>query len=341
MPSPCRFAVLVLGGVLAAGVADAAEPPEEATADRVREAVINARLFLFNKQSWDGTWEKAGGYGAQRHPGGVTSLALLALLEIGTKPDDFTVSKGLDYLRQLRPDQTYEMTLQTRVLCRADPKKNAELIQRNVDQLLQGALRKNDRLLGWGYPVRLKDGAFVRVDNSNTEYAVLALHAASQAGARIPEQAWKDIRARYLRMQNPDGGWPYPPSFPEKSTLSMTCAGLCTLLITAKELRLKDDEDLRHVRKAVDYLTRHFDLAQKSYEYDLLATLAHVHRLADKELPAEQREALRDCYRKGMDFLLKEQAADGSWRGDSGLIGTPVVRTSFGLLFLAEMRRKP
>ena len=167
--------------------------------------------------------------------------------------------------------------------------------------------------------------------SEDTWSAVLALHAASQAGARVEEGTWKEIRACYLRTQNPDAGW---------SDSRATCARICVLLITAQELRLEGDEHVRPVTQAVDYLASHFSLPPDGGAFDLLATLACVRELAGKDLPAAQQDALRACSQKGVEFLLKEQAQDGSW-GVGKANGTPMLHTSCALIFLAEMRRKP
>ena len=46
-------------------------------------------------------------------------VAVLALLNSGLPPDDPTVAKGLNYLRQLKTEQTYVRALQTMVLVEA------------------------------------------------------------------------------------------------------------------------------------------------------------------------------------------------------------------------------
>jgi hypothetical protein len=269
--------------------------------------------------------------------GGADSQGVLALLDTGgAKPDDALIAEVVDYLRAAGPATVYGETFgfgfQTQVLCRVDPKRDADLIQYNVDELLHGARREDGRLVGWARAKGVAYGPNPPTER-DTAFAVLALHAASQAGVRVDDKTWKEVRAYYLDTQNPDGGWSDP---------RWTCTGICGLLITAQELRLEGEEHLRPVIKAVDYLTSHSGLpqgAREFEEFELLGALAHVHKLAGKSLPAAQRDALRACYQKGVEFLLKEQARDGSW-GDQAH-GLAEYRTSLGLIFLAEMQRQP
>src|SRR5260370_22653290 len=95
----------------------------------------------------------------------------------------------------------------------------------------------NGRCTGWTYN---KSNSQIS-DNSNTQYAVMALHAACLAGAKIPDEqhVWREIKDYYLRTQQADGGWIYHAALlPGNSTLTMTSAGICGLAITRD--RLKD-----------------------------------------------------------------------------------------------------
>jgi hypothetical protein len=335
MHSSPRLLFLVLAGLwAAAGTVRAAEPAEEKPAEQVRAAVRKGVEFLRQQEQGRGSWEASGGGAAQIVPGGVTSLVLLALLESGVKPDEPAVTRGLDYVRRLQSDMTYVVSLQTMVLCRADPKKDRELIQAKVDLLLAGRQRDGRALLGWSYGLH---ALTKNTDNSNTEYAVLALHAARRAGARIDEEVWKEVRAYYLDRQNPDGGWPYRLQRGEPSTRTMACAGVCGLLITGQALGLHGDAPLRPVARGLEVVTPHFDPDREPHVYDLLRALGAIPVLAGKDVPAEQDRELRDCVRRGVEFLLKKQQTDGAWPGGALAEAGP-VSTSLALLSLAQAR---
>jgi len=68
-------------------------------------------------------------------------------------------------------------------------------------------------------------------DNSNTQFAVIALWAARKYGIPV-DNALRAVEARFRGMQNPqDGGWAYAGRGLPLSTPSMTCAGLLGLAI--------------------------------------------------------------------------------------------------------------
>src|SRR5581483_2940570 len=110
--------------------------------------------------------------------------------------------------------------------------EDRERIQRNVDWLIRTRVMEGTACLGWSYSPALPP----ITDNSNTQYALLGLHAGRLAGARIYAEVWKSIRDYYLRTQRPDFGWIYSPLAGSTSRLTMTTAGACGLLITGMEL---------------------------------------------------------------------------------------------------------
>src|SRR5690606_9826315 len=121
-----------------------------------------------------GTWNEVASY-----PGGVTSLCTLALLNAGVEPNHPQIQKSLEYLRTIEPTKTYSVSLQTMVFALADPRRDQILIQRNVDWLEGIQLPEGQ----WSYP---SAGG----DNSNSQFAVLALHEAERAGARVKPETW-------------------------------------------------------------------------------------------------------------------------------------------------------
>src|SRR5205814_97418 len=137
-------------------------------------------------------------------PGGSTALALLALLNCGVKPDDPLIQRGLEYLRKVEPHDVYVVGLQTMVFTEAGDPKDLTRIQRNVDWLIQAQVMARGALRGWGY-TQDAGGA----DNSNSQYALLGLHAGRQAGAKIARPIWDAIFRFYEGTQEADGGWVY------------------------------------------------------------------------------------------------------------------------------------
>jgi hypothetical protein len=284
------------------------------------------------------------------YPGGVTALATLALLNAGVPADDPLVQRCLKYLRTVEPRQTYVVSLQTMVYVAAGQSEDRERIQRNVDWLLNARRFKQDRFIGWGYD---DSGKGEVADNSNTEYALLALHEGRLAGAGIKQEVWQSLAAYYASKEGRSYvNWGYRPA--EPPTPTMTCAALCGLAIadlglaTAREARLRqgrtercDPSDVSvHVANALARIDR-----QMPNSTDAMARMPHTYYWLHGveragELSGEHFLGSVDWYRLGCEFLVERQDATGSWKGEDRLTGEgqALIDTSFALLFLARGR---
>ena len=112
------------------------------------------------------------------YDGGVTALCTLALLNSGVPADDPNVSTALNYLRGLELDKTYVVSLQTMVLCAAEPKKDMLDHRATCSGSKRTKSTKADRNGAWSYP---GPGG----DNSNSQFAVLALYDAQRVGVEV------------------------------------------------------------------------------------------------------------------------------------------------------------
>src|SRR5439155_21259006 len=128
-----------------------------------------------------------------------TALVTLALLNCGVKPEDPALARALEYLHRLPPRKTYVVALQNLVFLETRKEKYKPRIQENADWLVANAINKTRGRAGWSYP-----GNSV-ADNSNTQYALLGLYAAKQAGAKIDDDVWKAIQEYYNRHQRKQG----------------------------------------------------------------------------------------------------------------------------------------
>ncbi|HMP07206.1 MAG TPA: hypothetical protein PJ982_12715, partial [Lacipirellulaceae bacterium] len=213
----------LLIGALAAGLIAGTMPraaaqgrAAELTAEQVQNAIRQGTQYLLNQQNARGQWDEMVIY-----PGGVTALVTLALLNAGVEPSHPKLQKSLDYLRGLKPDKTYTVSLQTMALCAAEPARYLPQIQENARWLERVQIKQGDRAGSWSYGAEMMGG-----DNSNSQFAVLALHEAELAGARIDPQTWRRAADYWKRAQEPNGSWSYTLGGGLPSTGSMTAAGI-------------------------------------------------------------------------------------------------------------------
>jgi len=342
------FVGLILLLVLIGGIVRPARA--EVTAEQVREAVDRAVAYLKRQQQPNGTWRP----GWHDQPGGVTALCVLALLNAGVQPDDEHVKRALDYLRKLRPEKTYVTALQTMVFCKAMPERHQSLVERNVAWLEQTQIVDGDTRGSWSYPGRVGD-------NSNTQFALLALHEAERIGVKVDGRTWRLAKAYWEKAQNPDGSWGYrlalsgtgstPPSG------SMTCAGIASLVITSGKVRasdaqvdggrirccVKSESDDSPLRRAMEWLGGNFAVRSNPYggmegRLHLLYYLYGVERVG--RLTAQRFIGGHDWYREGAEQLLRMKggAVSDHW---VGIVEeeNPLIATSLALLFLAKGRR--
>jgi hypothetical protein len=321
----------------------------EPLVDQVRAAIDTGVRFLRQDERGRGEWER--GLYAIPKPGGSTALALLALLNCGVKRDDPLIQRGLDYLRKVEPHDTYVVGLQTMVFAEAGDPKDLPRIQRNVDWLVQARVMRGGNLRGWGYTDD-SGGA----DNSNTQYALLGLHAGKQAGAKIGRAVWDSIFRFYADTQEADGGWVYSYDYGNRGTmLTMTIAGLCGLYIAGEELdagrKLRPDgsdpdcgkyPENAAVQKALRWLAGDDGGGGTRLRFDdrFGHTFYNVYGIERAgRLSGQRFLAGHDWYREGCEFLVRRQHEDGSWSfSSSGTDSQPVLSTSFALLFLSKGR---
>ncbi|MBN1911337.1 MAG: DUF4159 domain-containing protein [Pirellulales bacterium] len=324
----------------------------EVTGDQVREAMRRGLNHLKRRQNPDGSWPD---YGIDQD-GGLTSLCTLAMLNSGVGLDDPAVARAMNWLRSHRLNSTYAVSLQTMVFCKADPVRDIELIKRNVKRLEETQSISHDKpgRGGWAYPRH-------DVDNSNSQFALLALHEAERAGAPVDDRTWQLAKVYWERAQNRDGSWGYrEPMGPNRQEIggtgSMTCAGIASMMIVNDEVHPPDatvigdsikccnctrrDDDNDRVERGLAWLERNFSISRNPgqtknhWKFYYLYGVERVGRLS-----AQRFIGQHDWYREGADHLVNREIAGASYWIGEYLEKNDLVATSFALLFLSKGRR--
>ncbi len=321
----------------------------QVTDREVRQAIEQGVEFLKSQQDkMRGGWPE---HPAQ--PGGLSALCTLALLNAGVPVTDPAMAKALDYVRSFdKPDMTYSTALRTMVLCAAEPKKDLLTIRQNVawleaTQLTDASSSVRGRKGMWAYSGRQEGGG----DNSNTQFAMLALNEADRIGVKVNPASWRLSLDYWQHTQRQDGAWGYKPN--DAPTGSMTCAGICSLVIASGRLgsgsasiqgdrvRCCGEEDENNgVERGLAWLGRHFSVranpGSRTYLLYYLYGLERVGRLTGRRLIGGH-----DWYREGAELLVDAQdERTGEWRGvGTSAESNPLVATSLALLFLSKGRR--
>jgi serine/threonine protein kinase len=319
--------------------------------EQVGSAIDRGIRFLKKQQRPDGAWNDV----EKSAPTGTTSLVTLALLSAGEKPDSPSIKTALDQIRKWGPESlrnTYAVSLQTMVLAEVEPAIDSTRIAANVAWLEKAQITARDRV-PWPGTWTYSDSKLQAGDNSNTHWALLALNAASEAGAPVRPETWALARDYWERSQRADGSWTYTPA-QKNSTASMTCAGIASLVITGlhrpRGTELIQGAAIRNCRQpagnknlhgGIEWLGENFHvdrnfgstLSGQQWKFYYLAGLERAGRLA-----AMSHFGQHDWYRDGATELLRLQnKLDGTWTGPV-TEQDRVLATSFAVLFLAKGR---
>ena len=341
------FVIIVVS--IAAQLATGARCSANVTREEVERAIREGVRYLKSVQRADGSWSDV----ENEAKTGTTSLITLALLTAGEKVDSPTIHRALEYLRGYKPNDlksTYAIALQTMVFAAAQPERDQLRIANNVSWLERAQIKKGDPV-NWPGSWTYSDSKRTRPgDNSNTQYALLGLHAASEVGVPVKPAVWELARTYWERSQKQTGGWAYTPDSTNQ-TASMTCAGISSLIITGLR-RFQGQEFLQgetiqncgkgginpRLQAGINWLADHFQVSQnfgngQQWKFYYLYGLERAGRLTGLRFFGRN-----DWYRVGAEELVHEQnKLGGYWEGALNE-ADKVLATSFALLFLAKGR---
>jgi hypothetical protein len=312
-----------------------------AVSERIPGAIERGVDGLLRWQELDGSW----GYHTDRYPAGATALAVYTLLKCGLTPEHPSVRRGMAWLLESEPVQTYPLSCAIMALCAYGPESHMETLERWVTRL------RSYQKGGFAYPYNPDI-----IDLSCGQYAALALRAAAKAGLDIPKKTWSSLAASTLRHIHKDRskGGPttggreaqgYGYRVGDEATGSMTTAGVSILAICSEQGDPKSSWD-RGIDSGLGWLADNFSVTRnplRSHDENptrhgkdewLFYYLYGVERVGG--LLDLDRLGPWDWYRHGALYLLERQSEDGLWGGLPGHAKGDKwqVDTCFALLFL-------
>jgi len=249
---------------------------------------------------------------------------------------------------------TYEAGVSIMALANLDPVENLSAIS-----AIAAYIKSRQNANGsWDYANRSQG------DTSISQYAVLGLWEAENAGAEVAPSTWDRAAEWYLSVQSSGGSWNYHrdegASRPE--TVSMTAAGVGSLLICQRQLEryrqskrgtstlltalgAEGPQDYRPtisnaqieqaVKRGIAWIGSNFVLNNRNIvgtsPYYGLYGIERVGALGDRQTIGKL-----DWYARGRDFIVSTQRPDGSWNGDFGA----EMNSVWAMLFLTKSTAK-
>lgn len=296
----------------------------EALALAVDDAIDRGLDYLVRTQDLDGSWR----YKAETYRNGATALCLYTLLKGGLSPRHQAVRRALAFLGTEDPRKTYSAACQILALSALGEATDLEELERLTRLLLDW----QDH--GFAYP----DG---ERDLSNTHYAALALHAASERGVSVPPRAWSKLARHVLEYQQEDGGFGYHPrNAPTGSMTAAGCASLALALPILERTRRADDVE-EALELGLAWLRSTFRYAfnpEPRGRSDQWTRWHHYYLYGVERVAAftELEEFDRDWYWRAARHLVLTQGERGEW--ESLQVETQ-ANTCFSLLFLQRATR--
>ena len=307
-----------------------------ATQQEIKEAVLKGTAWLKTKQNPDGSY---GNWSL-----GSTCLAVLALLHNNIPTTDPSVANAISYiLNSTPPKSTYFRALTIMSLVDNGEKAPQTLnrVQSDKNWLIQTQCKTTDNNLsfgGWG-----SFDTSNHADGSNTQFALLALYAATSWGFSVPQESWCKALSWYQNnhIANNDGSFVYTLQGistlkNNASTYCMTSAALSSLKII--NLFTKEKEQIKKIMdSSLDWLEKNYSIElQKDNQNDW-----HYYYLYSMETgcvlpPHTEFIGTHDWYDEMSTYLLIKQKDNGSWLSNTDNKTTKIKDTVFALLALSK-----
>ena len=299
---------------------------------------------------------------------GETALVALALLKADLPPSDPAVASCIAVLRARFVSGAYvpdrrggHDSYEAAVVAMALSNLSAESRRAEMDAIAQYLVGKQKANGSWDYDARANG------DTSISQYAVLGLWEAEAGGGNVPPVVWDRAAQWFLSSQGGSGAWCYHPDEHGADTLSMTAAGVGSLLICQRQLararrgpeggttqllspvgvegdraRAKYNPTTptatlnQAVQRGLGWLGSNFttngtNAVVGQTPYYALYGIERIGALADR-----QTLGRIDWFDQGRQMIHATQRGDGAWDATHG----DIVNTAWAILFLTKSTAK-
>lgn len=299
-------------------------------------------------------------------PVGESGLTALALLKADLPAGDPAVASCISKIRSrfssgvYTPElkgghDVYEAAVVALALSNL-PNESRRAEMEIIGQYLVGKQKANG---SWDYDTRVSG------DTSIAQYAILGLWETENAGALVEPSVWDRAAQWFMSTQSAGGSWCYHRDEGNPETVSMTAAGVGSLLICQRQLtryRGKTADSVssllspvgaegkptkyvstvsnatleQAIRRGISWLGSNFSADSKNPSigqsiYYALYGIERIGALADKKSLGRG-----DWFDQGSRFIRSTQRSDGAWDAANG----DVVNTDWAILFITKSTAK-
>lgn len=344
-----RTVLAVLIGLLLGNLAEAEVVPAPATTDPIQQAIEKGVAYLYATQK-DGSWEVAPKRVGTDHAwrtfqgdvwGGNTAMAVYALLSAGEKPTDPRLAKAIEFLKRSDQVGVYNLGVRCVVWSKLPQTQEIKQLLKRDSGMLMNGMKTSGPALGFYY--YLPNGGKNEYDLSVSQFAVLGMWAAADAGVEIPDRYWEIVDTAWRKNQLPDGGWAYcrtKPGSASNPSATMTLAGVATLFIAQDHLRsgaagCKGRQPDTNIDRGIAVIEKNMQTILNGkvevwpHQYYGIFGLERVGVASGYKYFGSI-----DWFAQLSSTLIKSQSPDGRW--NSGIYDA--VNTSFAIISLARGR---
>ncbi len=295
---------------------------------------------------------------------GEVALAALAMIKAEVPTSDPGLSRALETIQKRFTDGVYKAERQggpevyeAAVIILALGSLDPITYKRHIDSCAKHLLSVQNANGSWDYMSRQAG------DTSITQYAVLGIWEAENDGVTIPPSTWDRAAQWYLSTQQAAGCWCYHPDEQNPPTVSMTAAGVGSLLICERQLApyrvnvrilnpflipVESDADRRKytpdvsskrigsaVQAGLAWLAANFTTSDQSLighsPFYALYGIERIGALADSATLGR-----RDWFQDGRAYIASKQGAGGNFSAQYG----DVPNTAWAVLFMTKSTAK-